>query len=67
MASEITADDAFGYEGIAAAKQLIDEIDQNLNRVNGTTGIIVTDKQDERIIRVLRILVGEVERLRGAD
>lgn len=55
-------------EGLANAKKLIDEIDDDLPRVQGMDGKpIVSDKQTQRIIRVLRILTAHIEELDGAD
>lgn len=54
-------------ESIANAKQLIEEIDANLSRTQGTQGVIVTDQQTQRILRVLRILTDQIEDLRRGD
>lgn len=42
---------------------LIQEIDSNLPRVHGTQGVIVTDQQTARIVRVLRIMRNEIASL----
>lgn len=48
---------------LATIDGLIQEIDSNLPRVNGTTGVIVTDQQTARILRVLRIMRDEIASL----
>lgn len=46
---------------------LIQEIDSNLSRVHGTQGVIVTDQQTARILRVLRIMRNEIASLIPAE
>jgi len=58
------ADDTFSDDGIVQVKKLLDEIDAALPRTLGTRGLIVTDHQTQRIVRVLRILTDQVEQLR---
>ncbi len=51
-------------DGIVQVKKLLDEIEAALPRTLGTSGVIVTDQQTLRVVRVLRILTDQVEQLR---
>jgi len=66
MASEILSNNPFGAESLEQAKALIEQCQEELPRAMGTEGHIVTDKQTERILRVLRILTQQIEHLRNA-
>jgi len=66
MAAEIISEDPFGAESISTAKALIEEVYDNLPRMQGTDGLLVGDAQTQRILRVLRILTQQVEYLRNA-
>lgn len=58
------AENPFNDDGIAQIKNLLAEVEENLPRVQGTGGIIITDQQTQRIVRTLRILTDQVEQIR---
>lgn len=56
--------DAFDGDGLEQARRLLEEIERDLPTVQGIDGPVVTDRQTQKILRVLRILADQVEELR---